>query len=175
MGARSGQRLYPYCGQQIIEDSADHIFPRFIGWTRTSATSKRCNDRFGRASEGRAAVVFQKIHFYLAAKGMPIMIPLVRWEEAFTLDGKAYDDLVIDNGEVRFLLSRPNVHIDKNHAMNSQFGWAFAARLLTRIATSVNPNSFKRTQIRKGIGEIKKRRNSCDVVSASPARPALCI
>jgi hypothetical protein len=110
----------PYCGRAMIEQSEDHIFPQFMGGTRTIPCCKPCNDRFGHRFEGKAAQWFQKLHFYFATQGLHLKVPQIRWKEAFEQDGRHYD-AVFENGEAKFTLSRPTVSID-NGVMNAQFG-----------------------------------------------------
>jgi hypothetical protein len=114
------QESCPYCGRAMIERSEDHIFPQFMGGTRTIACCKPCNDRFGHRFEGKAAQWFQKLHFYFATQGLSLKVPQIRWKEAFEQDGRHYD-AVFENGEAKFTLSRPIVSID-NGVMNAQFG-----------------------------------------------------
>jgi HNH endonuclease len=114
------QESCPYCGRAMIERSEDHIFPQFMGGTRTIACCKPCNDRFGHRFEGKAAQWFQKLHFYFAAQGLSLKVPQIRWKEAFERDGRHYD-AVFENGEAKFTLSRPIVSID-NGVMNAQLG-----------------------------------------------------
>jgi hypothetical protein len=60
--------------------------------------------------------------FYFATQGLQLKVPLIRWKEAFEQDGRHYD-AVFENGEVKFMLSRPIVSIDKdNGVLNAQFG-----------------------------------------------------
>jgi hypothetical protein len=110
----------PYCGRALIERSEDHIFPQFMGGTRTIACCKPCNDRFGYKFEAQAAQWFQKLPFYFATQGLHLKVPQIRWKEAFERDGRHYD-AVFENGEAKFTLSQPIVSTDKD-VMNAQFG-----------------------------------------------------
>jgi hypothetical protein len=110
----------PYCGRAMVEWSEDHIFPQFMGGTRTIACCKPCNDRFGHRFEGKAAQWFQKLHFYFATQRLHLKVPQIRWKEALEQAGRRYDG-VFENGEAKFTLSRPIVSID-NGVMNAQFG-----------------------------------------------------
>jgi hypothetical protein len=104
----------------MIVRSEDHLFPQFMGGTRTIVCCKPCNDRFGHRFEAKAAQWFQKLHFYFAAQGLPLKVPQTRWKSAFEQDGQRYD-AIFEDGAVKFTLSRPIVSVG-NGVMNARFG-----------------------------------------------------
>ena len=114
--------LCPYCSELILVESQDHIFPQFLGGSRTITTCKDCNDRFGRTFEGKAAPLFQRLHFHLAANGVNLQVEQVRLRRVFKSDGSWYDAEICD-GQPRFTLSDPIVEIDQDRkVLNAKFG-----------------------------------------------------
>jgi hypothetical protein len=109
----------PYCGDHA--DTADHIFPEFMGGKHKVPSCRECNSRFGHSFEAVVSDLFSKIHIYLAGNGLRLRVPLGRWKRAFDQDGETYD-IVAEQGGLRFLLSDPVVEIDEEtRVLNARF------------------------------------------------------
>ncbi|MHB1953453.1 MAG: hypothetical protein ACYCOU_06850 [Sulfobacillus sp.] len=79
-----------YCNVRQA-DTADHIFPQFLGGSRTVPACSVCNNTlFGGAFEGRLSHRFQPLVVWLAAHGYTPPRPAV-WRSAFEREGASYD------------------------------------------------------------------------------------
>lgn len=74
-------------------NSRDHIFPAFLGGTRTVPACRECNSAFGSTFEGRIHRSVVPVQVMLGTNGFPLPKQDVAWREAYTdpEDGIAYD------------------------------------------------------------------------------------
>jgi HNH endonuclease len=83
------QHLCPYC-LLLVRDSADHIFPAFLGGKRTIRACKACNDRFGHAFESSVSSDLAPTAVMLRRAGLRSPRRVV-WKRALEIDGREYD------------------------------------------------------------------------------------
>lgn len=166
----------PYCGDTA--DTADHIFPEFMGGKRKVPTCHRCNSRFGHSFEAVVSDLFSKIHIYLAGSRLRLRVPLGRWKRAFDQDGETYD-IVAEGGELRFLLSKPVVDInDETRILNARFGSQKQAREVVSsirkkygvdapIELSVTPAIMPPIEIRFGREAARLALKMCSALAST--------
>lgn len=125
----------PYCLISVDVASRDHIFPQFIGGSRTIAACKDCNDRFGHTVEAAAASQLQPLHVFISSWGVPLANKSPLWPEAYTAGDKVYDLLVGEKG-VKPRLSRPVIKRDsEGQIVSGEFASrADAERAIERLA-----------------------------------------
>ena len=102
-------RYCPYCGEVITRISKDHIFPGFLGGSRTidtCGTGNRCNNTFGRTIEAGAARFLQPMHVFVSSWGLSLRCADATWESAYFHEGRMYD-LIAGKTGVRSELSAP--------------------------------------------------------------------
>lgn len=80
----------PYCCANST-DSRDHIFPRFLGGTRTIPACRACNSKFGHSFESEAARELEPIYVQLAKWGVPLPPREQVWRNAYDVEGVALD------------------------------------------------------------------------------------
>lgn len=166
----------PYCGDSA--DTADHIFPEFMGGKRKVPSCQKCNSRFGYSFEAVVSDLFSKIHVYLAGNGLRLHVPLSRWKRAFDQEGNTYD-IVAEQGELRFLLSDPVVEIDKEtRILNAQFGSEKQARKVLSsirkkygveapVDISITPTTMPLIELRFGQEAARLAMKMCSALAST--------
>jgi HNH endonuclease len=95
--------LCPYCKERE-RNSQDHIFPEFLGGTRTIGACKECNDVFGHSSEG--PVCKNLAPFAVMLRKSRIKAPRYAiWRKALVHEGIEWDldtDLVMRPSKPKF-------------------------------------------------------------------------
>lgn len=102
----------PYCGCHAA-DSADHIFPRFLGGRRTVKACRSCNSVFGHTFEAKVARELEPLYVQLAKWGVPLSERQQWWRSAFKVEGALLDLGVGPNG-VKARANQPIIERDAN-------------------------------------------------------------
>lgn len=109
----TGKILCPYCGQPIEVYSRDHIFPEFLGGSRTIPACKQCNDIFGSTFEGQAAVMLYGMQVSMSTWGLSFSQTAPAWRRAFEHMGLKFD-ILIEGAEPKLQLSHPIKEVGKD-------------------------------------------------------------
>ena len=80
----------PYC-QTRLSDSADHIFPQFLGGKARISACRTCNSSFGSDFEGKASVGFYDLMFLFRRCGLKPPRPKVWKRKNIDDSGRLYD------------------------------------------------------------------------------------
>ncbi len=110
----------PYCRQEIVERSREHIFPEFLGGTRCIPACKPCNDTFGNGFEARAASIFHPFYIFLNSWGLPVTVQGPRWRNAYAVDGQSMD-LRIGSDQPIMTASSPIVLKEQKGQLRAEF------------------------------------------------------
>jgi HNH endonuclease len=105
----------PYCTREIEMVSRDHIFPDFLGGTRTIPACATCNNKiFGSRFESKSARQLLAFQLMLSSLGLS-RISLkegTRWVRAYEQDGELYD-VEFRRGRPVLVLSKPKITRDE--------------------------------------------------------------
>ena len=110
--------LCPYCEQLIQEYSRDHIFPEFLGGSRTIAACKPCNEIFGNTFEGRAAAMLYGMQVSMSTWGLSFRQTAPRWRRALKHQGIEFD-ISVEGTEPKLTLSRPIKEVRKDGTLSA--------------------------------------------------------
>ena len=108
----------PYCADEITVISKDHIFPKFLGGSRTVPCCKKCNNSFGHTFEAAFSATANQLHIMIASWGLSLKKSSPMWKSALTIDKKAYNMIIADS-KVRLELTRPYFIFDKENQIVS--------------------------------------------------------
>ena len=81
----------PYSQLPYGEFSDDHIFPRFLGGSRTIRVCGQCNNIFGHTFEGRASNQLKRLQVFISDFGLDLTRTTAAWPAAIVIDKITYD------------------------------------------------------------------------------------
>jgi HNH endonuclease len=81
----------PYSQLPYGEFTDDHIFPRFLGGSRTIRVCRQCNNTFGHTFEGRASNQLKRLQVFISDFGLDLTRTTATWPAAIVIDEIAYD------------------------------------------------------------------------------------
>jgi hypothetical protein len=128
----------PYCASRA-SDSADHIFPQFLGGRATVPACNQCNSTFGHTIEASAFEHFKDWMFVFRRSGMVPPRPMI-WKGVVIDDsGRRYD---VDQ-DFHAVLSKPIITRDGEDQISRVEG---SPKEVTKIAKSLQEKGAKFTE-----------------------------
>lgn len=109
----------PFCDNEIIEYSKDHVFPQFLGGRTTINCCKTCNNLYGTKFEGFVANEIKAIQGMIMSWGLRFHKAIPVWKNAFQRDGLTYNMNSDKNGKLTPELSKPQFEKDNNGSLKT--------------------------------------------------------
>lgn len=135
----------PYCITSV-GDSADHIFPQFLGGRSTVLACNQCNSSFGHTFEASALSHFKNWMLVFRRSGMKPPKPMIWRRVAFDDIGQRYD---IDQ-DLNAYLSDPIISKDEDGRIKKVEG---SPKTLSKISRSLEGKGERPSKVK--VSKIK--------------------